>query len=99
MYTNLTETNLTETNLSKNNAINSEKILYSVKDLKTVLSLGEATIYQLLHAGLLPYLNLGGAKVRKAAVEEFVAKYEGYDLSDINNIKPLTNSNGVTNRI
>ena len=77
---------------------NTEKLLYSVKELKSVLGIGEANIYQIIHAGLLPYLNLGGMKVRKVAVEEFVAKYEGYDLSDINNIKPITTSNIEANR-
>ena len=87
-----------ENDRSKNDAISTEKILYSVKDLKSVLGIGEANIYQIIHAGLLPYLNLGGMKVRKVAVEEFVAKYEGYDLSDINNIKPITTSNIEANR-
>lgn len=65
-----------------------DKVLLSVKDLKIVLGLGEGSIYKILHAGLLPYLNIGGIKVRKSAVEEFAAKFEGYDLTDIDNIKP-----------
>lgn len=40
-------------------------------------------------AGLLPFLKLGQLKCRREAVEEFLRKYEGYDVSDPNNIIPL----------
>lgn len=39
--------------------------------------------------GLLPFLKLGQLKCRREAVEEFLRKYEGYDVSDPNNIIPL----------
>ena len=42
-----------------------------------------------VHLWLLPFLKLGQLKCRREAVEEFLRKYEGYDVSDPNNIVPL----------
>ena len=39
--------------------------------------------------GLLPALKLGSIRVRKAALDEFLQRYEGHDLSDPLNIKEL----------
>lgn len=46
-------------------------------------------MYDLIKAGLLPALKLGGLKVRKTALCEFESKYEGYDLTDPFHIKEL----------
>ena len=46
-------------------------------------------IWQLIRLGLLPALKLGSIRVRKEALEEFLQRYEGYDLSDPLNIKEL----------
>jgi hypothetical protein len=45
---------------------------------------------EILKAGLLPYLQLGSRKVRRNAFEEFLQKYEGWDLSDPYNPKPIS---------
>ena len=47
--------------------------------------------YQLgeTYAQNMPFLKLGQLKCRREAVEEFLRKYEGYDVSDPNNIIPL----------
>ena len=39
-----------------------------------------------IHAGLLPALKLGSIKIRKESLEEFLRKYDGMDLTDLNNI-------------
>lgn len=62
------------------------KRLYSVTEVCKLLGVGKAKVYQLIKDGYLPALKLGGLKVRKETLDEFLAKFEGYDLSDINNI-------------
>lgn len=54
-----------------------------------MLGIGKAKVYELINCGHLPALNLGGMKVRKETIDEFLKKYEGYDLTDINNIVRL----------
>lgn len=54
-----------------------------------MLGIGKAKVYDLINDGRLPALNLGGLKVRKETIDEFLSKYEGYDLTDINNIVKL----------
>ena len=38
---------------------------------------------------ILPALKLGSLKVRKTVLIEFTEKYEGMDLSDLDNIKEI----------
>ena len=68
---------------------NEDKILYTVKEVSTVLGINIHLVYDLIKRGLLPALKLGSLKVRKSSLEDFVAKYEGMDLSDLENIKEL----------
>ena len=66
-----------------------EQILYTVSDLTKILHIGKNKVYELIKAGLIPALNLGGLKVRQQAVAKFLEEYEGFDLTDINNIKKI----------
>ncbi len=67
----------------------SQDILYTVAETAELLKTGVNTVYELIRAGLLPVLKLGGYKVRRISLLEFLERYEGYDLSDPLNIKPL----------
>ena len=66
-----------------------EQMLYTVKEVAQILKCNPTRVYGLKDAGLLPFLKLGQLKCRREAVEEFLRKYEGYDVSDPNNIVPL----------
>lgn len=66
-----------------------EPMLYTVKEVAQILKCNPTRVYGLKDAGLLPFLKLGQLKCRREAVEEFLRKYEGYDVSDPNNIVPL----------
>ncbi len=66
-----------------------ERVLYSIKEVSLLLHVSTGFTYQLVNAGLLPALKLGSLKVRKAALEGFLKKYEGCDLSELDNIRPL----------
>ena len=63
--------------------------LYTVKEVASKLKVNVHKVYDLIHAGLLPALKLGNIKVRKESLDEFLLKYDGKDLTDINNICDL----------
>lgn len=65
------------------------KILYTVKETANMLGVNVHVVYNLIKKGLLPALKLGSLKVRKNSIEDFVRKYEGMDLSDLDNIIEL----------
>ena len=62
------------------------KKLLTVIETGKVLGIGRIKVYELIKSGYLPALNIGGLKVRREAIDEFLTKYEGYDLSDAKNI-------------
>ena len=63
--------------------------LYTVKEVAGKLKVNVHKVYDLINAGLLPALKLGSIKVRKESLNEFLMKYDGKDLTDINNICDL----------
>lgn len=66
-----------------------EEALYNVSEVSKLLKIGKNRVYDLIHAGLLPVLKIGGLKVRRNALEEFLLKYEGYDLTDPYDIRRM----------
>ena len=66
-------------------------MLYTVKEVSKILKVNVNYVYKLINRQILPALKLGCLKVRKEALENFLAKYEGYDLTDIDNIRKLDN--------
>lgn len=66
-----------------------EDMLYTVKEVSQILKCNVDMVHRLRKSGLLPFLKLGSYKCRKQAIEEFLEKYEGKDLTDPFNIKEL----------
>ena len=62
------------------------KRLYSVIEVGKMLGIGRVKVYELIKENYLPALNLGGLKVRKETIDDFLNKYEGYDFTDLKNI-------------
>ncbi len=69
--------------------LNDEKLLYNVRETAAVLGVNVNMVYELIKRKLLPALKLGSLKVRKTVLIEFTKKYEGMDLSDLDNIKEI----------
>lgn len=69
-----------------------EDLLFTVSEAAKLMKVGRNNIYALINAGVLPVLKLGSYKIRRTALEEFAKRYEGYDLSDPNNITKLRES-------
>ena len=76
-----------EEKIKKRGVIMDEKLLYNVKEVSKCL--GVHLVYALIRKGLLPALKLGSLKVRRASLESFISRYEGMDLSDLDNITEL----------
>lgn len=61
-------------------------ILLSVVDVAKLLRVSKNRVYEFINCGILPAINIGGLKVRKSTLLNFLEKYEGYDLTDLKNI-------------
>ena len=66
-----------------------EDVLYTVKEASKVLKTNPNYVYALIRKGLLSALKLGILKIRKTTLLEFLATYEGQDLTDLDDIKIL----------
>lgn len=66
-----------------------EQLLYTIQDVADALKITRKKVYELKQEGLLPFMKLNAWKCRREALEEFLRKYEGYDLTDLSNIRPL----------
>ena len=60
--------------------------LYTVKETAEIMKVNVHRVYDLIRAGLLPALKLGSIKIRRESLEEFLRKYDGMDLTDLNYI-------------
>ena len=67
--------------------------LYTVKEAAKIMKVNVHKVYDLIHAGLLPALKLGSIKIRKESLEEFLRKYDGMDLTDLDNICSVVENN------
>ena len=62
-------------------------MLYTMKEVSEILKTNVTYVHRLRKAGLLPCIKLGTYKVRKEALERFLERYEGYDLTEPETIK------------
>lgn len=73
-----------------------EDVLYTIKEVSELIKTNQAYVYRLINAGLLPVLKLGSYKVRKVALLAFLEKYEGKDLTHVDDIKDLDLQQNLT---
>ena len=69
-----------------------DDMLYTVTEVAKILKTNTDYVYKLQRTGLLRFLKLGRLKCRKATLEDFLAKYDGQDITDPENIKPLADN-------
>lgn len=69
--------------------LNMEDMLYTVPEVAKLLKTNQDYVYKLHKTGLLKFLKIGRLKCRKATLDEFLAKYDGMDISDPENIKEV----------
>lgn len=63
-----------------------EDMLYTVPEVAEILKTNIDYVYKLQRAGLLRFMKIGRLKCRKSTLEEFLAKYDGKDISDPFNV-------------
>lgn len=61
-------------------------MLYTVKEAAQVLKTNVHYVYSLINKGLLPALKLGSWKIRQEALEDFLKRYEGFDMTNVEEI-------------
>ena len=66
-----------------------EEMLYTVQEVADILKTNVSYVYKLKDAGLIRFMKIGRLKCRKTSLEEFLAKYDGCDLTDPFNIQEL----------
>ena len=66
-----------------------EKLLYTVKETASILGCNIHLVYDLINKGLLPAMKLGSLKIRLTSIEKFLVKYDGMDLTNLDNIVEL----------
>ena len=67
----------------------SHTMLFTVKEVASILKTNIIYVHSLRKAKLLPFIKLGQYKVRKPALIDFLTKYEGYDLTNPFDIKEI----------
>ncbi len=75
-----------------------QPVLYTVKEVSEILKTNVSYVHMLRKSGLLPFIKLGTYKVRHETLQEFLAKYENYDLTDPEHIKSLTENRESKNK-
>lgn len=66
-----------------------EDMLYTVPEVAQILKTNVDYVYKLQRAGLLRFMKIGRLKCRKSTLEEFLAKYDGCDISDPFNVQKM----------
>ena len=66
-----------------------ENMLLTVPEVAEILKTNDEHVYRLQKAGLLRFMKIGRWKCRKTSLEEFLQKYDGYDISDPFNVKVI----------
>jgi len=66
-----------------------DDVLYTVAEVAKLIKTNPAYVYSLIKAKLLPTLKLGSMKIRRSALLEFLVRFEGYDLTNPEEIKQL----------
>ena len=67
-----------------------ERLIYTVQEVARLLHSSPNYIYELISKGYLPAIKLGSIRVLKSSLEKFLLVNEGNDLSDLNNIRKIT---------
>ena len=61
--------------------------LYTVAEVASLLKVNKNAVYELVKHGYMKTIKYGVVKIPSTEVENFIAKWTGYDLSDLDNPK------------
>ena len=66
-----------------------EDLLFTVPEVAAILKTNTDYVHKLRRAGLLQFMKIGRFKCRKSTLENFLAKYDGFNITDPDNIKKI----------
>ncbi len=66
-----------------------EDLVYTVPEVAAIIKSNTDYVYKLQKSGLLKFMQMGRLKVRKATLEAFLEKWDGWDISDPFNPKQI----------
>lgn len=72
-----------------------EQMLYTQKEVAEILKTNRSFVAKLRTSGKLKFLKIGEYKCRRETLIAFLERWEGYDITDPNNIRPLEVSDGT----
>lgn len=72
---------------NETNPVISTKMVYTVYEVSKILGINKNSVYSLIKAGILKTMKLGRQKITNNSLLEFLNNYDGYDLTDLSNIK------------
>lgn len=64
-----------------------KKMIYTVKEVSEILGINKNSVYNLIHSGVIKTMKLGRQKITYKSLIEFLEKYDGYDLTNLEDIK------------
>ena len=70
--------------------VKEEKLVYTAQEVAKLLHSSPNYVYELIRKGKLKAFKLKSIRILKSALEDFLKQNEGKDLSDIDNIKRLS---------
>lgn len=73
--------------LYEKNVIAETKMVYTVHEVSKILGINKNSLYNLINAGIIKTMKLGRQKITINSLLEFLNNYDGYDLTDLSNIK------------
>lgn len=68
--------------MNEGKLIQQAEMVYTVNEVAEILRCGINYVYKLINTGQLKCMKLPKIKVRRSTLEEFLERYEGYDLTD-----------------
>lgn len=66
-----------------------ETMVYTIKEVATILHSSPNYVYTLVRKGYLPAIKLGSMRILKSSLQQFLINNQGNDLSDLENIRKL----------
>jgi excisionase family DNA binding protein len=66
-----------------------EDMLLTVPEVAAVLKTNVDYVYKLQRTGLIKFMKIGRLKCRRSTLEAFLEKYDGFDVSNPEQIKEL----------
>lgn len=62
-------------------------MVYTVCEVAKILGVNKNCIYNLINTGVIKTMKLGRRKITLNSLIEFLENYDGYDLTNLSNIK------------